>query len=112
MKKVCKVLIGVFVLSLLFTGCGKKEDAQTPPPSPSPQVAEQAPAPSPEAVEQAPAQTPEVAEQAPATEPAPTFQDLEKLTAQLDKTTDEAERKEILAQIQAILEQAEAASAN
>lgn len=98
-----KILILMFVLSLTLSGCGKK--AKQPSPSPSPS------APSPSATESAspssspsPTGSPELKE---SNEKQPTAKDLEKLINEANSTKDEEKRKELLAEIQAILEEAE-----
>ncbi|MDD3766581.1 MAG: hypothetical protein PHF89_05260 [Eubacteriales bacterium] len=98
-----KTLILVSVLALTLSGCGKK--AKEPSPSPSPATpassATQSASPSPSP---SPSESPTLKE---SSENQPTAKDLEKLINEANSTQDEEKRKELLGEIQTILEEAE-----
>ena len=91
------------VLALTLSGCGKK--AKEPSPSPSPATpassATQSASPSPSP---SPSESPTLKE---SSENQPTAKDLEKLINEANSTQDEEKRKELLGEIQTILEEAE-----
>jgi ABC-type glycerol-3-phosphate transport system substrate-binding protein len=100
-----KTLILVSVLALTLSGCGKKAKEPSPSPSPAtpassaPQSASPSPSPSP-----SPSESPTLKE---SSENQPTAKDLEKLINEANSTQDEEKRKELLGEIQTILEEAE-----